>query len=362
MSPETTSRPVDGDALKEMMGLVFGAFGGAVTSAMIHLGDRLGLYRALEDGEGVDSQTLARRTGLDERWLREWLQQQGAAGVLEYREEGRFALSAEGAAVLANEEHPAFGCGFFSQLPQTMAVLEKLPESFRTGLGLPYDALGPEGARGVERGFAPWFRRLLVPVALPRIEGLVTRLQQGAAVADVGCGAGVALVEMARAFPRSDFHGYELSRHALERAAVNAREAGVLNLHFHDVSDDPLPGDERFDLVTTFDCLHDMTDPQGAMQAIRSSIRPDGIWLICDIKARASYEENVERNPMAPLMYGMSVMTCMSSALAEPGGAGLGTLGLHRELLREMTEKAGFTSLEDLEVDHPVNAFYLARP
>ena len=137
-------------------------------------------------------------------------------------------------AVLVDETHPACGIGFFSQLPQMIGVAERLPESFRTGLGLDYDALGPEGARGIERGIAPWFRALLVPLALPRVPGVLAQLEAGIDVADVGCGAGVALLTMAKAFPNSRFHGYDISRHALERAEANRVEAGVANATFHD--------------------------------------------------------------------------------------------------------------------------------
>ena len=353
---------MDAEALKNYAKLVFGSLGGAMTSAMIFLGDRLGLYRALAGAGAMTSAELAEKTQLSERWIREWLHQQGASGVLEFRGDGRFALSPEGEAVLADESHPAFGAGFFSQLPQMLAVAEKLPESFRTGLGLPYDAFGPEGARGIERGCGPWFRALLVPMVLPQIDGVVPALEKGVAVADVGCGAGVALIEMAKAFPNSEFHGYEISRHALDRAEKNRAEVGVDNLSFHDAARDPLPTDERFAFVTTIDCLHDMTNPAAAVAAIRRSIRSDGTWLIADIKAHDTYEENVERNPMAAMMYGTSVLSCMSSALSEPEGAGLGTLGFPESLARRMVEDAGFTQFEALDLGHPVNAFYVVRP
>lgn len=353
---------MDVEKLKAYSKTIFGALGGAMTSAMICLGDRLGLYRALAGAGPLTSEELARETNLNERWVREWLHQQGAAGVLEHRGDGRFALSAEGEAVLANESHPAFGAGFFSHLPQTLAVLDRLPGSFRTGIGLPYDAFGPEGAQGIERGLAPWMRALLVPLVLPRLPGVVDRLRAGARVADVGCGAGVALLEMARAFPASDFHGFDISEHALERAEENRRAADVSNAVFYDARRHPLPQDGRFDFVTTFDCLHDMTDPAGVIRAIRNTLRDDGVWLVCDIKAHDGYEANVEKNPMASLMYGMSVMTCMSSALSEPGGAGLGTLGFSESVARRLVTEAGFGRFEPLELGHPVNAFYVVRP
>lgn len=357
----SASAPIDPEKFKQYAKLVFGALGGAMTSAMICLGDRLGLYRVLAESGATTSTALAERTGLSERWLREWLHQQGAAGVLEHRGEGRFALSPEGVAVLADENHPAFGAGFFASLPQNLAVVEALPESFRTGVGLPYDALGAEGARGIERGLAPWFRALLVPLVIPRV-GVKEALESGIAVADLGCGAGQALIALAKAFPRSEFHGYELSKHALERAHENRAAAGLANLHFHDVSHDPLPGDGRFGFVITLDVLHDMTDPASAAKAVRGAIREDGTWLVCEIKSHPSYEKNVAENPMAAMMYGTSVLTCMSSALSEPGGAGLGTLGLHAELLRSMVAEAGFRGFEPLDFGHPVNAFYAIRP
>jgi len=180
--------------------------------------------------------------------------------------------------------------------------------------------------------------------------------------ADVGCGAGVALVEMAKAFPRSEFHGWDISTHALARAEENRAAAGVTNVAFHDVRSEPLPQDGRFGFVTTFDCLHDMTNPAAVMRQIRAAIRPDGLWLIADIKAQGSYEAEVAKNPMTPMMYGISVLACMSSALSEPGGAGLGTLGLSEDLARQMTREAGFTSFEALDLDNPINAFYVVRP
>ncbi len=354
--------PIDLEKLQATVRGIYGQLQGAMVSGMIYLGDRLGLYRAMNGAGPMTSHELAEKTELDERWVREWLYGQAAAGLLDAHGEGRFELYPEAAIALAEENHPAFAAGTFCGLPDQIKVLERLPEAFRTGRGLPYDAFGPEGNRGVERGFAPWFRTLLVPFALPQLEGVVPKLEAGAAVADVGCGSGVALIEMAKAFPKSEFHGYEVSEHALALAAENQREAGLANLTFHDVRSDPLPPEPRFDLVTTFDCLHDMTHPQEVMKAIRAAVKPDGTWFIADIKALPSFEENVEKNPMAAMMYGFSVVSCMSSALSEPGGAGLGTLGLHEGLCREMAETAGFTRFRRCEIEHPMNAYYEARP
>jgi SAM-dependent methyltransferase len=353
---------VDPDRLRDFSRRLFGHLNGAVTSALVYLGDELGLYRALAQGGAASSAELAERSGLDERWVREWLYNQAAAGLIEVEPGERFALSPEGRAVLAEEAHPAFGAGMFSQLPKTLGTVERLRESFRTGIGLPYDAFGPEGARGIERGFAPWLRSFLVPAVIGRVPGLRERLAQGARVADIGCGAGAALLLLAKAFPAAELHGYELSRFALARAEENRSRAGLSNVRFHAVPEDALPEDARFDLVLSFDCLHDMTRPERVAGSIRRALRDDGVWLIADIKAHASFAENVAQNPMASLMYGFSVLTCMSSALSEPGGAGLGTLGLPEARARELARAAGFGRFERLDVEHPVNAFYAARP
>ena len=354
-------REIDADRMKETIRLVYGTMQGALTAAMVHLGDRLGLYRELSERGPATSAELAERTGLDERWLREWLRQQGAADVLQFDADERFSLSPEATAVLADEDHPAFAGGVFSQLPSTMAVLERLPEAFESGLGLPYDAFGADGARGVERGFAPWYRNFLVPVAIPRLEGVKAGLEAGASVADVGCGGGVALLVLAQAFPASRFRGYDVSRHALERAERNRLEAGVENVSFHDPREEPLPADGSLDLVLTFDCLHDMTHPADVTRAIHAALAPDGVWLIADIKAHDTFHGNVEENPMAAMMYGFSVMSCMSSALSVPGGAGLGTLGFPEAVARDMTEQAGFSRFRALDLGHPINAFYEVR-
>ena len=356
------SRNADPERLKLYARRAFDHLGGAMTAAMVALGDRLGLYRALADGRPRSPADLASETGLSERWVREWLHQQGAAGLLEHRGGGRFALSPEGAAVLADEDHPAFGAGFFAQLPALLRVVERLPEAFRTGRGLPYDALGPDGAEGIERGLAPWFRNLLIPVVLPRLPGVPEALERGIAVADIGCGAGAVLATLAQAFPRSEFHGYDISRHALERAEAKRTELGLSNLHFHHAEADPLPEDGRFGLLLTIDCLHDMAHPDRVIRSLRRALADDGTWLVADIKAHPDYETNVERNPMAAMMYGTSILACLSSALSEPGGMGLGTLGLHPELLEKLCRDAGFRRVERLEVPHPVNAFYRVLP
>ena len=355
----------DPDKLKLFSFTLFSKLEGAVTSAMVWLGDSLGLYRALAAADGpLNSTALAERTGLDERWVREWAHNQSAAKLIEWREDGahgEFSLSAEAKAVMVDPDSPVYALGMFQRFPNTMGLMARLPESFRTGIGHDYDAHGPNGAAGIERSFAPWFNNFLVPVGLPALDGVVPKLEAGAKVADVGCGAGVALERMAQAFPNSQFHGYDISEHALERADQRRAQSGLTNLHFHNARHNPLPTDASFDLVTTFDCIHDMTHPQEMMHDIRKAVKDDGSWLLVDIKGRDTFAENLAKNPMAPLMYGISVFSCMASALSEPGGAGLGTLGLPASKAEAMAREAGFTQFRKLDIDHSVNSFFEIR-
>ena len=356
------SEKIDIERTKKTAEHVFDVLGGALVSGMIYLGDRLGLYQALNGAGAITSEELARKTGLHERWIREWLYGHAAASLIDYKGEERFELSPENALVLADENSPFFLAGGFCALPQQMAVLNLLPKSFKSGMGLTYDQLGPEVNRGVERLLAPWFRTQLVPTALPKLDGVVGKLQSGSKVADVGCGAGVALIEMAKAYPRSDFHGYDIAKIPLARASENAKQAGIKNITFHDASVDPLPGDASHDFITTFDCLHDMTRPDLVMQAIRKAIKPDGTWLIADVHGEPTFEQNLKENPLAPVMYGFSVLCCMSSALSEPGGLGLGTLGFPEPVARKMTAEAGFTRFTTRDFENPINAYYEVRP
>lgn len=360
------SQPVDPDRLKRFSFHVFTKLEGAVTAGMIHLGDRLGLYRALADAVSpLSAAALAERTGLDERWVREWAYNQAAARIIGVDAtvpgEEVFDLTPEAVAVLASGDHPAFGMGMFHQLPHLMRTLDDLPESFRTGCGFDYDHHGLEGAIGIERSFEPWSAANLIPVVLPALDGAVEALRAGARVIDIGCGAGSALLQLAEAFPASTFRGYDISQYALGRADAKRDARGLANVTFHDPRRDPVPTDGSIDLVLTFDCIHDMTHPAEVVRGIARALAPEGTWLLVDIKALDTFEQNTAKNPMASLMYGMSVMTCMASALSEPGGAGLGTLGLPESRARELAHDAGLTRFRRLAVEHSVNAFFEIR-
>ena len=363
----TEQRAVDPDALKMFSFGVFSKLEGAVTAGMIHLGDRLGLYEIMASSvDGDTSVSLASKAGLHERWVREWLHNQLAARIVSCVdvsvEAPVFHLTPEGVAVLATPTHPAYGMGMFHRLPQTMAALNHMPEAFRTGVGHDYDSHGPEGAVGIERSFEPWNQNFLIPIVLPALDGVAAKLKAGALVADIGCGSGGAALLMGHTFPNSTIEGFDISKFALERAEERKAESDARNVSFYDPRERPIPIDHRFDLICTFDCIHDMTHPTEMMKTIRNALKEDGTWLLVDIKAQETLELNVSRNPMASLLYGISVLSCMSSAMSEDGGEGLGTLGLSASRAESMAHKAGFTRFKKLDVEHSVNAFYEVRP
>ena len=363
---------LDPDKLKMFSFLLFTKLEGAVTSGMVHLGDQLGLYTELAKGEQpMTTSQLAHATGLNERWVREWAYNQASARLISTTntpsesptiDDDLFFLSPEQSAVLADPNSPAFGMGMFHRLPQTMAALNNMPESFRTGIGYDYDSHGPEGAVGIERSFEPWTNANLINTVLPSINGITDTLASGATVADIGCGAGSAILLMGKHFPKSSFVGYDISQYALDRAADKLNASGLNNVSFSDPRKQPLPTDNSIDFITTFDCIHDMTHPAQMMQSIRAAIKPTGTWLLVDIKAHDTFALNAQKNPMAPLMYGISVLSCMSSAMSSPGGAGLGTLGFSASTAEAMAKSAGFSQFKRLDVDHSINAFYEIRP
>ena len=363
----TEQRPLDPDALKMFSFGIFSKLEGAVTAGMIHLGDRLGLYAVMASStDGDTSDSLATKAGLHERWVREWLHNQVAAHIVTCADlsdnQPVFHLSPEGVAVLATPNHPAYGMGMFHRLPQTMGALEAMPEAFRTGVGHDYDSHGPEGAVGIERSFEPWNQNFLIPMVIPALDGMKEKLSAGVRVADIGCGSGGAALLMGSTFPNSTIEGFDISRFALERAEERKSESGAHNVSFFDPREHPIADDHSYDLICTFDCIHDMTQPTEMMKTIRKALKDDGTWLLVDIKAQETLELNVTKNPMASLLYGISVLSCMSSAMSEAGGEGLGTLGLSASRAESMARQAGFTQFKKLDVEHSVNAFYEVRP
>ena len=225
-----------------------------------------------------------------------------------------------------------------------------------------YDEHGPGCACGMEKlnNYIPRFE--LVQSILPQLDGVCERLERGAKVADVGCGAAVALLNMAKAFPDSEFAGYEVSSHAIERANANVEAWNLPNVTICDAREEPLPADHSLDFITTFDVVHDVPFPDRMIADVYHALDADGTWLCSDIRSFPDFKDNLTENPGAPLLYGFSVMVCMSSAMSEPGGMGLGTLGFNSEVAESMTAAAGFTRFRKLEYENAINSYYEIRP
>jgi 2-polyprenyl-3-methyl-5-hydroxy-6-metoxy-1,4-benzoquinol methylase len=354
-----TTETIDEAKLGAFMEHVLGDAAGLMASTLATLGDRLGLFRALAGGPAASSE-LAAAAEVNERYAREWLRGMYAAGYLELdRDSGRYSLPLEHAQVLANEGGPAFLGGAFQLTFGYLRTIERLTEAFRSGGGVPQSAYPTETWDGMGRFSRAFYDNLLVQRWLPMVAGLPERLERGARWADVGCGSGVAVIRLAEAFPASTFVGYDNFEGQLVLARRAAAEAGVsdrVRFEFHDAVTG-LP--ERFDVISTFDVVHDAVDPPALLAGIRRALAPGGSYLMLEMNSADDPDDNV--GPLATLLYGVSVVYCMTTSLAH-GGAGLGTCGLPGARVRELCDQAGFASVEQLAIDDPLNSLYVVRP
>jgi len=360
MSEDESDADARREAMRQYSNLVWNYRQAETVALMIHVGHRLGLFESLAGAGAVTAVELAGMTGLHERWLLEWLRLQAAARILVYHEGDRFELPPEGVELLGNPDSRSFAADNFTG-GVSPDVVEGLLESFRTGIGKTYESAGPEGARRGEDRHWRAARNQVLPVMIPALADVEDKLRQGALVADVGAGDGAVILTLAEAFPASTFHAYDPSKYAVERIGEVAKEMGLTNVSTIRAAGEDLPGEPVYDLVITFDCVHDMTRPAEVIAAIRRSLKPDGTWFIKDIRSKPRFEDNL-RNPMLAMMYGFSIMSCMSSAMSEPGGAGLGTLGFNPEVARRMSEEAGFTRFVMHDFKDPGNLYYEVRP
>lgn len=334
---------------------------GELVSFMVHIGHRLAIYRALAESGPTTAGDLASRLGLDERWIMEWLRGQAAAELVDSADGVTFALNDAAREVLVDEDTSIiYSAGAFGP-PLSPQVVGSIIEAFRTGRGPSYDERGAEAAHQTAAMSAPWARQALVPLILPSLEGVEAKLRDGGSAADLGCGAGTALLTLAQEFPESTFAGYDPSAHALTIARDAADRAGLTNVEFHQADASGLPVEGTYDFAMVFDVLHDMCDPAGALTALRRSLKDDGVLLVKEIRCRPDFADN-RANPMLAMLYGFSITGCLASATSEPGGAALGTVGLPAELLEEMTSAAGFASVRVHDFGDPANLYYEVRP
>ena len=325
--------------LQAFMGKLVVDMGGAALMANVILGEELGLYRAMADGSPVTPEELAQRTGCHARLLREWLSAQAASGYVEH-EDGHFRLPPEQAMALADEDSPVYVAGGAVVLASMYLDKDKIVAAMRGDGALSWADHHPCLFSGTERFFRPGYRANLVQNWLPTLDGVVPRLEQGAKVADVGCGHGASTVVLAQAFPKSTFHGFDFHEPSIEQARRRAADAGVeRRVSFEKATAQAFPGSD-FDLVCFFDCLHDMGDPVGAARRAHAALNPGGTVLLVEPFAGDSLEDNM--NPVGRLFYAASTCVCTPNSLSQDVGLGLGAQAGEKRL-RHVFMEAGFS-------------------
>jgi SAM-dependent methyltransferase len=351
--------PPDQAKLDEMMGKMLHDMGAAATGALVVIGDKLGLYKALAEKGPLRPAGLAAETGTAERYIREWLAAQAAAGYVQYQSKtGTYDMSAEQAMILADDTSPVFFSGAFEVIASLFKDEPKISDAFRSGRGVGWHEHSACLFRGTERFFGAGYAAHLVPEWLPALAGVCAKLERGAAVADVGCGHGASTIVMAQAFHNSKFVGFDYHAPSVERARAAAREAGVESRCRFEVADSKhFPGG-RYDLVAFFDCLHDMGDPVGAAKHVLQSLDRDGTWLIVEPFASDTVEGNL--NPVGRIFYAASTMVCVPASLSQDGAMALGAQAGEARL-REVVQAGGFTRFRRATAT-PFNLVLEARP
>ena len=343
----------------QILGQAVGEMGAAMNSALVVLGDRLGLYKAMAGAGPMTAAALAAKTGMNERYLLEWLSAQAAGNFLEYDASTRsFTLTNEYAQILANESGPAFLPAAFEVVKAVIIDEPRLEEAFRTGEGVGWDEHHPCLFSGTERFFKPSYLMHLIQSWLPALDGVVEKLERGAEVADIGCGHGASTIIMAQAYPNSHFWGFDYHEGSIEAARKAAARAGVADRCTFEISSAKIYPGAAYDLVACFDCLHDMGDPEGAAAHVRSTLKPDGTWLIVEPFAHDELEKNI--NPIGRVFYCASTMICTPASKAQEVGTALGAQAGERRF-RELISRAGFTRFRRA-TETPFNLVFEARP
>jgi SAM-dependent methyltransferase len=346
------------DKLNAFIGHFVSDLGAAVHSGMVVIGEKLGLYKALAAGP-ITCLQLARKTGTDERYLREWLASQAAGGYVTYDERtNEFSLSQEQAFTLANEDSPAYLPGAFELALGSLAAVPRITESFRTGKGMGWHEHDDGVFHGCEKFFRPGYAANLVNSWIPALEGAKEKLEAGACVADVGCGKGASTILLAQAYPRSRFVGFDYHDKSIEAARESARKSGVQDrVTFEVATAKSFPG-RNYDLVAVFDCLHDMGDPIGAAAHVRQSLARNGTWMIVEPFAHDQLKDNL--NPVGRVMYSFSTLLCTPCSRSQEVGLCLGAQAGEARI-REVVTAAGFQRFRRAS-ETPFNIVYEARP
>ncbi|HLH46501.1 MAG TPA: class I SAM-dependent methyltransferase [Acidimicrobiales bacterium] len=353
--PET----VDPDKLMAFVFRAVDEVGAALNMALVAMGDKLGLYRAMAGAGPVTPGQVAERAGVSERYTREWLNAQAAGGFVAYDPDtGRYRLPPEQAVAFTDETSPAFLPGFFQIALGSVVDSPRITVAARTGEGIGWHDHVSDVHEGCERFFRPGYNAHLVPAWLPALDGVVAKLEAGARVADVGCGHGASTILMAQAFPASTFVGADYHDRSIATAKERAAAAGVGARVTFDVAPAAAFAGAGFDLVTMFDCLHDMGDPAGAARHVRRALADDGTWMIVEPAAGDRVEDNL--NPVGRAYYAFSTLLCTPASLSQEVGLALGAQAGEARI-RQITADAGFTRFRRV-AETPFNIVYEARP
>jgi ubiquinone/menaquinone biosynthesis C-methylase UbiE len=348
---------MDQKKLDAFLGQVVTDVGAAFSAALVVIGDRLGLYKAMAGAGPLTPEALAKRVSCSPRYVREWLDNQAAGGYVTYDPaSGAYTLPPEQAAALADERSPAFMSGAFAIVQAGFAGIPTIEDRFRTGQGLEWGEQAPCLFEGTERFFRSAYIGNLVDAWLPSLEGIVPKLKAGAKVADVGCGHGSSTLLMAEAFPKSTFHGFDYHEGSITTARQRARASGLDGRASFAVGGATDYEGSGYDLVAHFDCLHDLADPVGAGRRVRETLAPGGVWMIVEPKAGDRPEEN--HNPVGRVYYAASTMLCVPCSLARKGKALGAQAGAKR--IRAVAEEAGFRHFREA-TSTPFNSVYEAR-
>ena len=351
----TVEEQVDGEKLMAFVFRAVDEVGATLNAGLVVMGDKLGYYRALAGAGPTSSAELAEKTQTNERYAREWLNAQAAGGFVEYAD-GRYVLPAEHAIALTDENSPAFLPGFFQIALGTVHNTTQTIEAARSGAGIGWHEQDSDVHDGCERFFRPGYNANLLTSWLPALTDVVGKLERGARVADIGCGHGASTILMASAYPQSTFVGSDYHPGSIEIARQRAAEAGV-QISF-EVAPATAYSGSGYDLVTTFDALHDMGDPVGAARRVRESLADDGTWMVVEPMAGDKVEDNL--NPVGRAYYGFSTLLCTPGSLSQDVGLALGTqAGPAR--IRDVTTAAGFTRFR-VAAETPFNLVYEVRP
>jgi len=346
---------INEDKLNEFINKFVGDLGATVAAGNVVIGHRLGYYKALAERPATPGE-LAARTETDQRYVTEWLRGQAAGGYVDYDGE-RYTLSEEQAFALANPDGPLYVPGAFLLALGALRAEPRITAAFRSGAGLGWDAHDADVFVGCEQFFRPGYIGNLVPSWIPALDGVEAKLRAGARIADVGCGLGASSVLMATAYPKSTVHASDYHQGSIDLAHKRAADAGVAERVSFEAAGAQQFSGERYDLVTTFDCLHDMGDPLGAARHILRALAPEGTWMIVEPAAGDTVADNM--NPVGRVFYSFSTFLCVPNAMSQPGGYALGAQA-GEAAIRQLVTDAGFTRFRRAS-ETPFNNVYEAR-